>query len=150
MNKFTLTVVSALALGMAGAGFAQAAGTSNTTTTPYNSPASSTQMPSTMQQGSETQTAPVNLSNNEIKQVQEQLKTAGIYKGKADGKMGPETKQAIQQFQQQQGLQATGELDQQTMAALQSNQGSAGPSALPNGSPSNPGGVNHNLNNNQR
>lgn len=105
-------------------------------------------------QQSETQTASVNLSKNQIQQVQEQLKTAGLYtglyKGKADGKIGPETKQAIQQFQQQQGLQATGELDQQTMAALQGNQGSAGSSALPNGSRSNAGGLNNNLNNNQR
>jgi peptidoglycan hydrolase-like protein with peptidoglycan-binding domain len=154
VKKFTLTVVSSLALGMAGAGFAQAGGTSNTTAMATNhSSASSTQTPSTMQQ-SETQTASVNLSKNQIQQVQEQLKTAGLYtglyKGKADGKIGPETKQAIQQFQQQQGLQATGELDQQTMAALQGNQGSAGSSALPNGSRSNAGGLNNNLNNNQR
>ncbi len=150
MKKFMLPVVSALALGMVGVGFAQAAGTSSTTTMPpYNSSASTTQTPSTMQQGSESQTAPVNVSENQIKQVQEHLKTAGLYNGKADGKMGPETKQALQQFQQQQGLQATGQLDQETMAALQSNQGNAGSTASPNGSSPNAGGLNNNLNNNQ-
>ncbi len=100
-----------------------------------------------MQQGSET--AALNLSQNQLKQVQEQLKTAGLYKGKADGRMGSETRQAIQQFQQQNGLQATGRLDQQTMAALQSNQGSVGSSASPNGAARN-GAGSDNLNNYQR
>ncbi len=141
VNKFALTVASALALGMAGGGFAQAAETSNTTAMPpSNSSASSTNM-------KQTQTAPLNLSENQIKQVQEQLKTAGFYKGEADGKMGPETKQALQQFQQQNGLQANGELDQQTMAALQSNQGSSGSS---NGSLPNNGRGSNDLNTNSR
>lgn len=121
-----------------------------TNTTTDNSPASSTQTPPTMQQGSQVQTSPVNLSETQIKQVQKQLKTAGLYKGEADGKMGAETKQAIQQFQQRQGLPATGQLDQQTMAALQSTQGSAGSTVSPNGSSPNAGGLNNDLNNNQR
>ena len=67
----------------------------------------------------------VNLSENQIKQAQEQLKKTGLYKGTTDGKMGTDTKQAVSEFQQKHGLKQTGNLDQETLAAL-NNQGSAG------------------------
>lgn len=149
MKKFTLTVVSALALGMAGAGFAQAAQTYHQTNTSAM-PASNSSVASTMPQQNEAQTSPINLSRNQVKQLQEQLRTAGLYNGRTDGRLGPETKQALQQFQQQNGLQATGKPDQQTMAALQTNQGSTGSSVSPGGIPSNNAGGSDNPINNQR
>jgi peptidoglycan hydrolase-like protein with peptidoglycan-binding domain len=54
------------------------------------------------------------LSQDQVKQVQQHLKSSGLYKGEVDGEIGPETKQAISQFQQQNGLNQTGALDQQT------------------------------------
>ena len=43
--------------------------------------------------------------------------------------MGTDTEQAIEQFQQKNGLPVTGTLDEQTMTALQSNTGPAGSSS---------------------
>lgn len=59
-----------------------------------------------------------NLSSNQIRQAQQALDQKGFNAGRADGKLGPETKQALQSFQQSQGLQVTGQLNQQTMAKL--------------------------------
>ena len=59
-----------------------------------------------------------NLSQAEIKQAQEALDKKGFKAGSADGRMGPETEQAIKQFQQKQGLQQSGQLDEQTLSAL--------------------------------
>jgi peptidoglycan hydrolase-like protein with peptidoglycan-binding domain len=66
------------------------------------------------------------LSTSQAEQVQKELKSAGLYKGPIDGEVGPKMKQAISQFQQQNGLNQTGVVDQQTFAALSynNNQGS--------------------------
>jgi peptidoglycan hydrolase-like protein with peptidoglycan-binding domain len=97
-----------------------------------------------------TAEVPVNASEDQIKAAQQQLKTAGLYNGSVDGKMGAETKEALQQFQKQHGLQATGALDQQTLAALQSNTGRAGSTAAPTGQPSTAGAYNNNSSNPHR
>ena len=130
MKKLILATASVLALGIAGSGVGYAAESTSSSTTP---PASTMQSQSTMPQSTQTQTAPVNPSEGQIKQVQEQLKSAGLYKGTADGKMGAETKQAISEFQQQHNLTKTGTLDQETMAAL-SNQGNTGSGSSVNSS----------------
>ena len=57
-----------------------------------------------------------------VKQVQEKLSAMGKNVGKPDGQMGPKTQQALKQYQKEKGLQATGQLDQQTLAALDINQ----------------------------
>jgi peptidoglycan hydrolase-like protein with peptidoglycan-binding domain len=59
-----------------------------------------------------------NLSPAEIKRAQQALDQKGFKAGSADGKLGPETEQAIKQFQEKQGLQQTGQLDEQTLSAL--------------------------------
>jgi peptidoglycan hydrolase-like protein with peptidoglycan-binding domain len=53
-----------------------------------------------------------------VKQAQEKLSAAGHDAGAADGKMGPKTQAALKEFQQSKGLQASGQLDQKTVAAL--------------------------------
>jgi peptidoglycan hydrolase-like protein with peptidoglycan-binding domain len=53
-----------------------------------------------------------------VKQAQEKLSAAG-HEVQADGKMGPKTQAAVKEFQQKEGLQASGQLDQQTLAALE-------------------------------
>lgn len=68
---------------------------------------------------------------SEIRQAQEKLHSEGLYQGKIDGRMGPETQQALREYQQKNGLQATAQLDQETMNHLLgpgAGQGSSMPS----------------------
>ena len=56
--------------------------------------------------------------------------------GEPDGKLGPRTRQALIEFQWQQGFQATGQIDTQTDAALgvsnlSGQRGNQGGSRLP-------------------
>jgi hypothetical protein len=60
---------------------------------------------------------PLNLSVDEIREVQIALKSQG-FDVVVDGQMGPRTMAALTQFQRRQGLQATGKIDSQTVAAL--------------------------------
>ena len=54
-----------------------------------------------------------------VRQVQQKLKDIGHDVGPVDGQFGLKTQQALRDFQQKQGIQATGQIDQQTMAALE-------------------------------
>lgn len=68
--------------------------------------------------------------NQDVKKVQQALKEKGQDPGAIDGVMGPKTQEALKAFQQQQGLTASGTLDEQTKQALGINQGaSAGQSS---------------------
>ncbi len=60
----------------------------------------------------------VHLGPEQIRQAQMVLKQKGFDVGLADGIMGPRTRKALIAFQQQQGLQATGQIDQRTVTAL--------------------------------
>src|SRR4051794_2134915 len=53
-----------------------------------------------------------------VKQAQEKLSAAGMDAGTADGKPGPKTQAAVKEFQQSKGIQGSGQLDRQTLAAL--------------------------------
>jgi peptidoglycan hydrolase-like protein with peptidoglycan-binding domain len=141
MNKLVLTTASVVLIAMAGMASAAEPSTSSSN---LNSSQTSASAPST--QSSSAVTSPVNVSEDQIKAAQQQLKTAGDYKGSVDGKMGPEMKQALEQFQKQHGLQATGALDQETLAALQSNSGQAGSSTTSTGQTSTAGGYNNSSN----
>ena len=76
-------------------------------------------------------------SSGLVKQAQEKLSALGKDVGSADGQMNSKTQQALSDFQQENGLQPTGQLDQQTLAALDLNQSG---SAATGGSASNPQG----------
>lgn len=54
----------------------------------------------------------------QIEQVQRELQSRGLYSGAIDGRAGPQTMAAVQQFQAQQGLPASGNLDEATRRAL--------------------------------
>jgi peptidoglycan hydrolase-like protein with peptidoglycan-binding domain len=69
-----------------------------------------------------------------VKQAQQALKDKGIDAGPVDGQWGPLTQQGVKQFQQQNQIQATGQLDQQTLASL-----GVGQSASAGGSSREPG-----------
>ena len=71
------------------------------------------------------QTAVLSGNPETLKQAQSKLSTAGYSPGPVDGKMGPKTQAALKNFQQSQGLQASGWLDPKTAAALGMGAGSA-------------------------
>lgn len=51
-------------------------------------------------------------------EIQTALKNAGFYQGQLDGKMGPGTKEAIQKFQEKNGLTPDGVLGSRTWSLL--------------------------------
>ena len=53
-----------------------------------------------------------------VTQVQERLRQAGVYAGRPDGVWGPDSQAALERFQQGRGLQATGQVNPATAAAL--------------------------------
>ena len=52
-------------------------------------------------------------------QIQTALKNAGFYEGSIDGKLGPASKRAIEQFQKSNSLKADGKVGPKTWAALE-------------------------------
>lgn len=52
-------------------------------------------------------------------QIQTALKAAGLYQGSIDGKIGPASKRAIQEFQSAHSLKVDGKVGPQTWAALE-------------------------------
>jgi peptidoglycan hydrolase-like protein with peptidoglycan-binding domain len=75
---------------------------------------------------------PSNASQSEVMRAQQALKDKGLYNGQVDGKMGPQTRTAISQFQRQNGLKQSAQLDQQTLGDL-SNGGGTNSSGSPRG-----------------
>jgi hypothetical protein len=53
-----------------------------------------------------------------LRQAQKQLQEAGFTPGALDGMLGPQTREALQQYQAKHGLPKTGELDEATRKAL--------------------------------
>jgi len=53
------------------------------------------------------------------KDIQKALKNAGFYSGSIDGKLGPKTKKAIEEFQLSKGLKADGKVGPKTWAELE-------------------------------
>ena len=79
-----------------------------------------------------------NLSQDEVRQAQQQLAAQGLYRGPVDGLAGAEMQRALIRFQQQNGLRQTATLDQDTMNRLMANNAPAtapgvGTSAPPSG-----------------
>jgi len=52
------------------------------------------------------------------KEIQTALKNAGYYAGSVDGKLGPKTKKAIEEFQKASGLKADGKVGTKTWSLL--------------------------------
>jgi peptidoglycan hydrolase-like protein with peptidoglycan-binding domain len=94
--------------------------------------------------GSAHQASAPGVEQSTIKQAQEKLSSQGL-DVTADGVLGPKTQAAVKEFQTKEGIQASGQLDQETLAALGVNEESAGsgstsspsssPSAAPSGEP---------------
>jgi peptidoglycan hydrolase-like protein with peptidoglycan-binding domain len=91
---------------------------------------------------SNSSTAGAGASHSAVTQAQTALKEKGLYSGPIDGRIGPKTRQAISQFQRQNGLKQTAQLDSRTMSQLQGGGGTSdsGSSMPSNSSPSAPSG----------
>jgi peptidoglycan hydrolase-like protein with peptidoglycan-binding domain len=74
------------------------------------------------------QSAAPGVEESTIRQAQEKLGSNG-HDVQADGVLGPKTQAALKEFQQKEGIQASGQLDQETLAALGVSEGSAGTGA---------------------
>ena len=61
-----------------------------------------------------------------VRSVQQSLQDKGFDVGPIDGVMGPRTQSALREFQQRQGIQGAGQLNQETMSALEVRAGSGG------------------------
>lgn len=75
---------------------------------------SSTATPSTAAQQAAAQPAP----RPEVRETQQQLKSLGLYDGPVDGVWGAETQAAVERYQSQRGLSATGRVDEPTRNSL--------------------------------
>lgn len=71
------------------------------------------------------------LSKDDIRQAQLELRHAGLYSGSLDGVIGPQTKQALMKFQKDYGLEQTATLDGSTMATMFGNIGPNEGSSMP-------------------
>lgn len=64
------------------------------------------------------QTARPKTASLSNRQIQVALKTAGFYQGPVDGKIGPQTREAVRAFQRSRGLTPDGKVGIKTAAAL--------------------------------
>jgi peptidoglycan hydrolase-like protein with peptidoglycan-binding domain len=62
--------------------------------------------------GGQGDTAPV--TRGEVRNVQRELKSEGLYHGKVDGIVGPQTKEALSTYQRDHGIRQTAIIDQET------------------------------------
>ena len=157
MKRLILATASAVALAIAGAGPIYAASDAMPSAAPPAAPAATDQSPSGAAQAPMPQTganqpgAPSPDANanpgqpnmaasapprSEVRQAQQQLRQDHLYRGRIDGIVGSETRQAVQRYQRKNGLPVTAQLDQDTMNSLMGNgQGSSAPPATTGGKP---------------
>jgi peptidoglycan hydrolase-like protein with peptidoglycan-binding domain len=127
IRKLVLGTASVFALGIGGAALdaalnngADAGNTANAISTPAVS------------QSSDSFGTGDSLRKDDIRWAQVELRYRGLYKGSLDGVLGPRTKRALAQFQQNNGLTRTASLDAQTWEVLTGNPGVAeGSSSIP-------------------
>jgi hypothetical protein len=74
----------------------------------------------TMSTGTQAKTspAPIHLSKHDSMALQKALTSAGLYKGKVDGRIGKQTTTALRSYQQANNLDVTGQPDAETLAKL--------------------------------
>jgi peptidoglycan hydrolase-like protein with peptidoglycan-binding domain len=132
MRKLILGTVSILALGIGGAALDHVADAGDAV------PSAEGNMPAT------PGTSPhwintTNLSKDDVRWAQVELRNLGLYNDSLDGLMGPAMKRGLAEFQKANGLKQTAMLDQQTADALIGNtrigQGSSVPPKAPGARP---------------
>ena len=132
MRKLILGTVSILALGVGGAALDYVADADDAV------PSAEGDMPS-MPGTSPHWINTTNLSKDDVRWAQVELRNLGLYNDSLDGLIGPEMKRGLAEFQKANGLKQTAMLDQQTADALIGNtrigQGSSVPPKAPGARP---------------
>jgi peptidoglycan hydrolase-like protein with peptidoglycan-binding domain len=111
-SKKKLLFASTLATVMAASAFAGAEGSAKTEKQNERAAA---------QRGSERASGTVRLddaSDAQVKALQRELSARGLYQDQIDGVVGPKTRSALRNFQTQQGIAASGDLDTRSADAL--------------------------------
>ena len=67
---------------------------------------------------SRNETTPPQVKSSTLKEAQQKLNDEGYNAGRADGKWGTKTAEAVKSFQEKNKLPVTGKLDKQTLADL--------------------------------
>jgi peptidoglycan hydrolase-like protein with peptidoglycan-binding domain len=81
-------------------------------------------------------TAPQQQASADTREAQQQLKSLGLYDGAVDGVWGPETQAAVERYQRERGLAASGRIDAATRTSLaETTAGRAGATTRGTGSP---------------
>lgn len=116
----TLALVSALAVASLSANSLSA---QSTATTPK--PAAVKQAPAAQMQDTTTKAAKMThhhaaWTKDQIKEAQEGLAKAGLYKGKVSGVFNADTKKALRAYQKQNNMPVTGRLSDDVLAKLKS------------------------------
>ncbi len=123
-RKLILATASVLVIGFGGTAMSHAGDVGKTAPNPaWNTPATSG--PSQHPQ------AGANLSKDDVREAQLELRHSGLYNGSLDGVIGPQTKQALVRFQKDNGLEQTATLDALTMIAMFGNIGTSQGSSMP-------------------
>ncbi len=108
MKKTIITLLATAALA------APAFAATNAANQPQQQPQA---QPQNGQQQSQNQAS--NLSRGQVKQMQSALNKQGFNAGRPDGRLGPETRHAVQAFNQKKGIQSNhGRPTEQTLAQL--------------------------------
>ena len=84
------------------------------------------------------QSGSINLTRAQTRMLQQALKSEGLDAGPVDGIVGQKTRDALKKYQSQKGLNASGEVDRQTLAALLAGRGQQTASRKGHGMPSQP------------
>jgi peptidoglycan hydrolase-like protein with peptidoglycan-binding domain len=59
------------------------------------------------------------ITTENVKLIQERLKTEGVYAGPVDGELNAQTEAALRQYQQKHGIPVSGAADEATLKQLQ-------------------------------
>lgn len=98
----------------------QIEGAPTQTPEPAQTVATETIPPSAAPQVAAEKASPVGQdTQNRNKDIQKALKNAGFYTGAVDGKIGPKTKLAVEEFQKSKGLKADGKVGPKTWVELE-------------------------------
>ncbi len=73
--------------------------------------------------GQKSRFGSITLTHAQTRMMQQALNSQGLNAGPIDGVMGQQTREALKKYQSQKGLNASGEIDRQTLAALLSQKG---------------------------
>ena len=121
-RKLIFAIISGLVIGIGGTAISHA-GDLGTAWDPSWKSAISESLPN-------SQTV-ADLSKDDIREAQLELRRLGLYNGSLDGGIGPQTKGALMRFQKENRLEQTATLDPLTIVAMFGNLGTGQSSGTP-------------------